>query len=91
MKYTICLLFILVLLLCQPATAQVTTYSYDPNAIDKALTAQLDSLYKEDQQYRIALGKLKKEGAPQKSVGSLTALLKKEERIFTLLLRHPAQ
>lgn len=79
MKYTICLLFILVLLLCQPATAQVISYSYDPNAIDKVLAAQLDSLYKQDQQYRIALGKLKKEGAPKKSVDSLTSILKQAD------------
>lgn len=79
MRYNMAFLSLLVLLLNQSLCAQVTTYSYDPNAIDKALTAQLDSLYKEDQQYRIALGKLKKEGVPQKSVDSLTALLKKAD------------
>ncbi|MFD2919996.1 DUF6624 domain-containing protein [Terrimonas rubra] len=79
MRYNMAFLSLLVLLLNQSLCAQVTAYSYDPNAIDKALAAQLDSLYKEDQQYRIALGKLKKEGAPQKSVDSLTALLKQAD------------
>ncbi len=79
MRYNMAFLSLLVLLLNQSLCAQVTTYSYDPNTIDKALATQLDSLYKEDQQYRIALGKLKKEGAPQKSVDSLTALLKQAD------------
>lgn len=79
MRYNMAFLSLLVLLLNQSLCAQVTAYSYDPNAIDKALAAQLDSLYKEDQQYRIAVGKLKKEGAPKRSVDSLTAILKQAD------------
>ncbi len=79
MRYNMAFLLLLILMLNQSLCAQVTAYSYDPNAVDKALATQLDSLYKEDQQYRIALGKLKKEGAPQKSVDSLTALLKQAD------------
>lgn len=76
MRYNILLLSPLVLLLNRSVSAQVTAYNYDPNAIDKALATQLDSLYKEDQQYRIAVGKLKREGASKQSIDSLTTILK---------------
>lgn len=79
MRYNTLFLSLLVLLLNRSVSAQVTAYNYDPNAVDKALTTQLDSLYKEDQQYRLALGKLKKEGAPKQSTDSISALLKQAD------------
>lgn len=79
MRYNTLFLSLLVLLLNRSVSAQVTAYNYDPNAVDKALTTQLDSLYKEDQQYRLALGKLKREGAPKQSTDSITALLKQAD------------
>lgn len=59
--------------------SQVTSYNFDPNKTDKLLTASMDSLYKEDQQYRFALIKLEKEAAPQQQIDSLRKLIKQKD------------
>jgi hypothetical protein len=79
MRYYIRFLSVVVLFLNHSLSAQVTSYSYDPNAIDKKLATQMDSLFNEDQQYRIALGKLRKENASKKSIDSLSAILKQAD------------
>lgn len=76
MKKIFTLSIVLVTLSFNAQTNPVTSYTFDPGKVDKVLSARMDSLYQEDQKYRLELGKLKKEKAPQKVLDSLSAVIK---------------
>lgn len=59
--------------------AQVTSYNFDPNRVNKTLTAKMDSLYQEDQKYRLELAKLEKQAAPKKLLDSLRKIVRSKD------------
>lgn len=73
--------------------AQVTSYMIDPGKIDQKLSSRLDSLFLEDQKYRLQSARLKKEGASAKTLDSLTQIIKTKDVsnlqfVEKLLARH---
>lgn len=73
--------------------AQVTSYAIDPGKIDQKLSSRLDSLFQEDQKYRLQSARLKKEGASAKTLDSMTQIIKTKDAsnlqfVEKLLARH---
>ena len=69
------------------AIAQVTSYNFDPNKVNKTLAAKMDSLYQEDQKYRLELSKLEKQGAPKKQLDSLRKIVSAKDSTNLILVR----
>lgn len=61
------------------AIAQVTSYNFDPNKVNKTLAVKMDSLYQEDQKYRLELDKLEKQAAPKKQLDSLKKIVRSKD------------
>lgn len=61
------------------AIAQVTSYTFDPNKVNKTLAAKMDSIYQEDQKYRLELAKLEKLGVPKKQLDSLRKIVSSKD------------
>jgi len=79
MKQIFTLAVILAALSSNAQTNPVTCYTFDPGKVNKKLSSTLDSLYQEDQRYRMELSKLKKENAPKSVVDSLSAIIKTKD------------
>ncbi|RZL30796.1 MAG: hypothetical protein EOO96_17420 [Pedobacter sp.] len=69
------------------AIAQVTSYNFDPNKVNKTLAAKMDSLYQEDQKYRLELSKLEKQGTPKKQLDSLRKIVSAKDSTNLILVR----
>jgi len=61
------------------AFSQVISYQFDPGKIDKVLSQTMDSLYSEDQRYRLELTKLEKEGRSGEQLDSIRSIMKKKD------------
>lgn len=79
MKFKLLLFLFCFLVLSVVGMAQVTSYSFDPNKIDKELAAKMDSVYKEDQELRWKIIALVQAGASQKVQDSVRLLLKQKD------------
>ncbi|WP_255154025.1 DUF6624 domain-containing protein [Ferruginibacter sp. HRS2-29] len=66
-------------LVINAAFCQVTSYQFDPNKIDKQLSQTMDSLYREDQRYRLELTKFEKEGRTREQLDSIRSIIKKKD------------
>lgn len=63
------------------AKAQVTSFMIDSSKFKMALLPLLDTIYKDDQTYRIELGKLAKNNASQKTLDSVKNIIKQKDEI----------
>lgn len=61
--------------------SQVTSYNFDPNNINKELANQMDSLFQEDQKYRLEMMKLRKEGASKEKLDSINNIIKYKDSL----------
>jgi len=68
------------------AIAQVTSYNFDPNKVNKTLATKMDSLYQEDQKYRLELAKLEKQGVPKKQLDSLKKIVRSKDSTNLILV-----
>ena len=59
--------------------SQVTTYNFDPAKVNKELSAKMDSLYSEDQKYRLELTNMEKSGASRQKLDSIRNIIKKKD------------
>jgi hypothetical protein len=59
--------------------SQVTAYQFDPAKVDKVLSATMDSLYKEDQRYRLEMVKLEKENAGKERLDSIRKIIREKD------------
>lgn len=59
--------------------SQVTSFNFDPNKVNVELANIMDSLYQEDQKYRIEVVKLIKEGASKELIDSITLIIKEKD------------
>lgn len=85
------LLFLLIFLsgLNLTVFSQVTSYQFDPDKVNTTLANKIDSLYQEDQKYRIELAKLMKKKASKESLDSIKAIIQEKDRsnlIFVMQL-----
>lgn len=74
-------LFLLTLLLGFHSTmfSQVTSYYFDPDKVNVELANQMDSLYQEDQKYRLEAIKLMSEGASKESLDSIKTIISQKD------------
>lgn len=76
MKHKCPSLLLFFLSLCLTGISQVVSYTFDPDKVNKELKAKMDSLYQEDQQYRMEYVKLARSGsASKKSIDSVKAIM----------------
>jgi len=61
------------------AFGQVTSFTLDPEKINKQLASKLDSLFQEDQGSRLKLSTLQKEKASEKQIDSLRASMRSKD------------
>jgi len=73
-----CLSFIL-LLFTLSIYAQVTSFNFDPNKVNLVWSTKMDSLFQEDQQARLLMMHLKKEGARKQQIDSVQAVIRKKD------------
>lgn len=59
--------------------SQVVSFEYDPNKVNKELSATMDSLYQEDQKYRCEYLKLLDRNAPKEVLDSITTIIKAKD------------
>lgn len=59
--------------------AQVTSFNFDPNKVNLAWSTKMDSLFQEDQQARLLMMHLKKEGANKQQIDSVQAVIRKKD------------
>ena len=59
--------------------SQVTSYTFIPDKVNVKLANKMDSLFKEDQEYRLKVVKLIKEGASKESLDSIKAIIKEKD------------
>ncbi len=77
MKIT--LLLLVLVLFCGTSSAQVTSYTFDPNNLNKTLVAQLDSIYKEDQDTRMQIVQAQQAGVSRDSLLAMVEVAKKKD------------
>ena len=65
----------------QICTAQVTSFVIDSSKFKVALLPILDSIYKDDQSYRIQLSELRKKNAAEKEISTMSAIIKSKDSI----------
>jgi len=87
MKTSIVPILIFLAMFQVKAIAQVTLYNFDPNKVNKTLAAKMDSLYQEDQKYRLELSKLEKQGTPKKQLDSLRKIVSAKDSTNLILVR----
>lgn len=61
-------------------SAQVTFYKINPEKINRDLADKMDSLYQEDQKYRLDWIRLEKNGANKKSLDSIKNIVKSKDQ-----------
>lgn len=76
-------IFLFLLLICSQAFgySQVTSFIIDEGQINNELSNSLDSIYNDDQSYRIMLFELMNNNASQKDIDSVRAIIKEKDRI----------
>ena len=87
MKTSIIPILIFLAMFQVKAIAQVTSYNFDPNKVNNTLAAKMDSLYQEDQKYRLELSKLEKKGAPKQQLDSLRKIVSAKDSTNLILVR----
>lgn len=60
--------------------SQVTSFKFDPNKVNAELANIMDSLYQEDQKYRIEAAKLIQKEAPKELIDSINLIIKEKDR-----------
>lgn len=65
----------------QTSTAQVTSFVIDSSKFKVALLPILDSIYKDDQSYRVQLSELRKKKATENEISVMSAIIKSKDSI----------
>lgn len=71
--------------LCNSVLSQVTTYNFDPAKVNKELSAKMDSLYNEDQKYRLELTSMEKSGASKQKLDNARSIIKSKDHSNLIL------